>query len=284
MRSFIKGKKLWRYLTGDIIIPVKTTNEPQLKFDERLDDWDSKNHQIITWFRNTSVPSIYQQFCRYNTAKEIWDLLAQRYTTTYLAHQYQLHDSFHRMKQEPGQSINSFLSQKQGIWDQLELSEPSWTCSEDSSHFIVYRDHLRLIQLCRKIDTGHFPQDCPRNPEKWSKNPTSTSAPPKPGLQSRFKPPSHSAADDDDVLNDSSSSALSDPETGQTIGIDRKVGRFVSFFTNSSVPLFYDSDETHIPPSDDFTAPPEMSARLADPVTPDQGPPYVSEDSTSMPI
>ncbi|KAK2990000.1 hypothetical protein RJ640_009738 [Escallonia rubra] len=183
------------------------------------------------------------------------------------------------MKQEPGQSINSFLSQMQGIWDQLELSEPSWTCSEDSAHFIVYRDHLRLIQflisrsdayesvqssllhrsplptldnavaellyeetrrgllqtrcpdtvlaapsqpshisspsstsrhsLCRKIGAGHFPQDCPRNPEKWSKNPSSTSAPPKPGNQSRFKPSSHSAAVADDVLNDSPSSTLS---------------------------------------------------------------------------
>ncbi|KAK3021419.1 hypothetical protein RJ639_046827 [Escallonia herrerae] len=46
---------------------------------------------------------------------------------------------------------------------------------------------------------------------KWSKNPSSTSVPPKPGLQSRFKPPSHSAvaAAADDVLNNSSSSALS---------------------------------------------------------------------------
>ncbi|KAK3028284.1 hypothetical protein RJ639_037461, partial [Escallonia herrerae] len=125
--------------------------EPQLKFDERLDDWDSKNHQIITWFRNTSILSVYQQFGCYNTAKEIWDLLAHRYTIADLAHQYQLHDSLHRMKQEPGQSINSFLSQMQGIWDQLELSEPSWTCLEDSAYFIVYRDHLRLI---RNVDTA----------------------------------------------------------------------------------------------------------------------------------
>ncbi|KAK2981526.1 hypothetical protein RJ640_023548 [Escallonia rubra] len=469
MHSFIKGKKLWRYLTGDITIPVKTADEPQLKFDERLDYWDSKNHQIITWFRNTSVLSIYQQFGRYNTAKEIWDLLAQRYTTTDLAHQYQLHDSLHRMKQEPGQSINSFLSHMQGIWDQLELSEPSWTYSEDSAHFIVYRDHLRLIQflmsltdayesvrssllhrsllptsrpsadsLCRKIGAGHFPQDCPRNPEKWSKNPSPTSAPPKPGNQSRFKPSSHFDAVADDVLNDSPSSTLSvndvaeivkqimsnsgtpsssalsvtsgnpswyfdsgccnhmtfdpfsfiskqhlshyplihtgdgshmhvdhvghDPETGQTIGIGRKVGRLfelinlsiphrptippqsaasvtsqnslelwhsrlgygiehkgyrcwdpisnrlrisrhvvfwehkmfssiysfhlpplssVPFFTNSYVPLFYDSDETHIPPYDDFTAPPEMSARPTDPVAPDQGPPFITFSSHS---
>ncbi|KAK3023343.1 hypothetical protein RJ639_043530 [Escallonia herrerae] len=217
MYSFIKSKKLWRYLIGDVTISVQTAGEPQLKFDKRLDDWYNKNHQIITWFCNTSVLSVYQQFVRYNTAKEIWDLLVQRYTTVDLAHQYQLHDSLHRMKQEPGQSINSFLSQMQRIWDQLKLSEPSWTCSEDSTHFIVYRDHLRLIQLCLKIGAGHFPQECPRNPKKWSKNTSSTSAPPKPGIQHRFKPLSQSAVAADDVLNDSSSSALSVNDAAEVV-------------------------------------------------------------------
>ncbi|KAK2994175.1 hypothetical protein RJ640_018160 [Escallonia rubra] len=289
-----------------------------------------------------------QVFGRYNTAKEIWDLLAQQYTSiANLAHQYQLHDSLHRMKQEPGQSINSFLSKMQGIWDQLELSKPSWTCSEDSAHFIVYRDHLRFItfltsrtdayesvrssllhqsplptldnavaellseethrgllqtrrpdivlaapsrpshisspssalrrsssssfqqeccychelghmvldcpvhpcRLCCKIGTGHFPQDCPRNRAKWSKNTSSTSAPLKSGIQYRFKPPSHSAIVVDDVLNDSSFSALSDLETGQTIGINRKVGRLFKLI-NLSIP--------HRP-----TIPPQSAASVA---------------------
>ncbi|KAK3011210.1 hypothetical protein RJ639_011743 [Escallonia herrerae] len=111
---------------------------------------------------------------------QIWDLLAQRYTTANLAHQYQLHDSLHWMKQEPD-------------------------------------------------NDSHFPQDYPRNPKKWSKNTSSTSAPPKPGIQHRFKPPCHSIAVADDALNDSSSSTLSvndvaeiDPETSQTIGISYK--------------------------------------------------------------
>ncbi|KAK3019230.1 hypothetical protein RJ639_003813 [Escallonia herrerae] len=189
MHSFIKG-------------------EPQPKFDERLDVWDNKNHQIITWFCNTSVPSVYQQFGRYNTAKEIWDLLAQRYTTADLAHQYQLHDSLHRMKQEPDQSINSFL----------------FLDARDLGSFGTFRTIMDLFQriqlmnaatamssairLCRKIGAGHFPKDCPRNPEKCSKNTCSTSAPTKPGIQYRFKSPSHYAAADD-MLNDSSSSTFS---------------------------------------------------------------------------
>ncbi|KAK3014566.1 hypothetical protein RJ639_010180 [Escallonia herrerae] len=278
MRSFIKGKKLWRYLTDDITIHVQTASKTQPKFVERLEDWDSKNNQIIIWFCNTSVLSIYQQFGCYNTAKEIWDLLAHRYTTADLSRQYQLHNSLHWMKQEPGQSINRFFSQMHGIWDQLELSEPSWTCSEDSAHFIVYRDRFRLIQFLMSLTYAyesvrssvvhqstlptldnfvaklHFEETrrgllqtrypdtvlvtlsrpshifspssalrhsivrlvlvishktIPITLKKWSKNISSTSAPSKSGIQYRFKPSSHFAATIDDVLNDSSSSALS---------------------------------------------------------------------------
>ncbi|KAK3035833.1 hypothetical protein RJ639_034649 [Escallonia herrerae] len=135
MRSFIKGKKLWRYLTGDITIPVQTAGEPQLKFDERLDDWDSKNHQIITWFRNTSVPSVYQQFGLYNTAKEMWDLLAHRYTTADLAHQYQFHDSLHRMKQEPATSGNSSWYFDSGCCNRMASDHFSFVSKQHMSHY-----------------------------------------------------------------------------------------------------------------------------------------------------
>lgn len=92
MLSFLKGKKLWRVITGDIVKPVKVETETQVKLDERLDDWDSKNHQIITWIRNTSVTSISLQFGRFQNgdqpAKATWDFLKDWYSTTGLAHQY----------------------------------------------------------------------------------------------------------------------------------------------------------------------------------------------------
>lgn len=55
MSSFIKGKKLWRIITGNVVKPTKGDTETQPKYDERLNDWGSKNHLIITWCRNTSV-------------------------------------------------------------------------------------------------------------------------------------------------------------------------------------------------------------------------------------
>ncbi|KAJ1394467.1 hypothetical protein SESBI_34169 [Sesbania bispinosa] len=78
MKSFLIGRKFWRIVTRDIRKPTKAKDETNEKFVERLEEWDSKNHQIITWFRNTSIPSIQVQFTDYNSAKEIWDFLANR--------------------------------------------------------------------------------------------------------------------------------------------------------------------------------------------------------------
>ncbi|KAA0066596.1 Zinc finger, CCHC-type [Cucumis melo var. makuwa] len=81
MRSFLIGRKLWRIVTGDITKPVKSTipvkntgknntehndantsdiivhetTTEDIKYIERLEDWDSKNHQIITWLEYESV-------------------------------------------------------------------------------------------------------------------------------------------------------------------------------------------------------------------------------------
>ncbi|KAF7130751.1 hypothetical protein RHSIM_Rhsim10G0179600 [Rhododendron simsii] len=161
MTSFLKGKKLWRIITGDVIKPVKAPEENQSKYEERLEDWDSKNHQVVTWIRNTSVTSISLQFGRFQNqnapAKAIWDFLKDRYQTTGLSHQYQLLSQLARMRQEPGQSINGFLSQIYAIWDQISLSEPSWTRTIDAALFAAYRDQQRLIQFLMALTTDFEP-------------------------------------------------------------------------------------------------------------------------------
>ncbi|GAU28444.1 hypothetical protein TSUD_54950 [Trifolium subterraneum] len=85
--GFLKGRRLWRYVTGDKKCPTKSANETDEAYADRLEEWDSKNHQIITWFRNTSTQSIHLQFGRFENAKEVWDHLKQRYTISDLSHQ-----------------------------------------------------------------------------------------------------------------------------------------------------------------------------------------------------
>ena len=58
MRSFLKGRKIWHYYTGALTIPINGADEEDAAFLGRMIEWDSHNHMILTWIRNTSIPSI----------------------------------------------------------------------------------------------------------------------------------------------------------------------------------------------------------------------------------
>ncbi|KAA0047306.1 Retrovirus-related Pol polyprotein from transposon TNT 1-94 [Cucumis melo var. makuwa] len=134
MKSFLIGQKLWRIVTGDIAKPTKQDKEDDGKFIERLEEWDSKNHQIITWLSNTSIPAIHTQFDAFESAKELWDFLSTRFKSVGLAHYYQLHNNLVNLNQEAGQSVNEYLAVLQPIWTQLDQAN-------------ISKDHLRLIKV-----------------------------------------------------------------------------------------------------------------------------------------
>ena len=102
MRSFLKSRMLWHYCTGAMTIPVKGANEEDVVFLSRMIEWDSHNHMILTWIRNTSIPSI-SNLMGIDDAKSAWDMLAKRYSTTHGSLKYQLVVELHQLKQEPGQ-------------------------------------------------------------------------------------------------------------------------------------------------------------------------------------
>ena len=71
MRSYIKGRKLWLYVSGDRPIQEKADKETDSAYAIRIEDWESANHKIITWFHNTSIPSIIDEFGNLVIAKEV---------------------------------------------------------------------------------------------------------------------------------------------------------------------------------------------------------------------
>ena len=71
MHSYLKGRKLWLYAFGDRLIPEKEDKEANSAYAIRIEDWESVNHHIITWFRNTSIPTIVDEFENIDIAKEV---------------------------------------------------------------------------------------------------------------------------------------------------------------------------------------------------------------------
>jgi hypothetical protein len=73
MIIFLKGRRLWRYVTGDIPKPMPglVTDSDNFDgdsvakvvvqvddFEARLEEWESIQCRILSWFINTYVPAI----------------------------------------------------------------------------------------------------------------------------------------------------------------------------------------------------------------------------------
>ena len=77
MCNFIKGKKLWFYLIGEMKKPVKGASEDEDVFRIRFIEWDNNNYQILTWLRNTFIPSISNLIGNFDDARTAWDMLTK---------------------------------------------------------------------------------------------------------------------------------------------------------------------------------------------------------------
>ena len=153
LRNFLKGRMLWHYCTSAITIPVKGASEEDAAFLGRMIEQDSYNHMILTWIRNTSIPSI----CSFVDAKSAWDMLAKRYSTTYGSMKYQLVVELHQLRQEPGQSINDYYDWLCFIWDQIDLFDLTWACSKDAQQYASIRDEFCLYEFLMSLHKDFAP-------------------------------------------------------------------------------------------------------------------------------
>ena len=147
IRSYQKGRKLWLYVSGDRPIPEQVDKETDSAYAIRIEDWESANHHIITWFRNTSISSIVDEFGNIDIAKEVWDLLVTRYAGPSGAHNFKLTRELYQIRQEPGERITVYHSRLKSIWDQLITSEPVLSNSADTKLVYVHREQGRLFQF-----------------------------------------------------------------------------------------------------------------------------------------
>jgi hypothetical protein len=67
MRNFLKGKKMWGYVSGTYVIP-KNIKEGDVVL---IDTWEANNAKIITWINNFVEHSIGMQLAKYEIAKEV---------------------------------------------------------------------------------------------------------------------------------------------------------------------------------------------------------------------
>lgn len=104
MRNFLKGKRMWNYVTGVLNKPTDIKDENYVAL---LDAWEANNSKILTWINNSVEHSIGIQLAKYETSQQVWDHLARLYTQSNFARQYQLESDI-RTIQQKDMSIQEF--------------------------------------------------------------------------------------------------------------------------------------------------------------------------------
>ncbi|RVW80523.1 Retrovirus-related Pol polyprotein from transposon TNT 1-94 [Vitis vinifera] len=138
-------------------ILVKGASEEDVVFLSRMIEWDSHNHMILTWIRNTSIPSISNLLVSFDDAKSAWDMLTKRYSTTHGSMKYQLVVELHQLRQEQGQSINDYYDQLRFIWDQIDLTDPTWACLKDAQQYASIKDEFHLYEFLMSLHKDFEP-------------------------------------------------------------------------------------------------------------------------------
>ena len=131
MMVFLKGRKLWRYVSGSIPKPVP---KPQSKakvvedasktavtaddYEERLEEWESIQSKILSQFINTSISFVHNLPPRLETIEAAQKFLADRYNCTNDSSlEFYIESKLYQMHQEIGQSISHFYSQTFTMWE-----------------------------------------------------------------------------------------------------------------------------------------------------------------------
>ena len=148
---------LWQYCAGTISIPVKEAAEEDTTFVSNMVEWDGHNHMILTWIWNTSISSIFNLLGSFDDAKSACDMLAKRYSTSHGSMKYQLVVELHQLRQELGQSINDYYDQLCFIWNQIDLSDPTWACSKDAQQYATIQDEFHLYEFLMSLNNDYEP-------------------------------------------------------------------------------------------------------------------------------
>lgn len=89
-------------MTEDLKKPTKGPIGSDAVVCTRLIDWDNNYHQILVWFRDTTIPSISTLFGNFDDCKSTWDMLTYRYLFVGGSQEYKLILDIYHLKQKSG--------------------------------------------------------------------------------------------------------------------------------------------------------------------------------------
>ena len=90
---------------------VSKTTIAEDDYEARLEEWESIQSKILSWFINTSIPSIHSLLPRFGTTATAWIFLSNCYNCTNDSSlEFHIESNLYQMHQETGQSISDYYS------------------------------------------------------------------------------------------------------------------------------------------------------------------------------
>ena len=181
----------------DVSKTAVTTND----YEERLEKWESIQSKILSWFINTSIPSIHNLLPRLKTVEAAWKFLADCYNCTNDSSlEFHIESKLYQMHQETGQSISDFYSRIFTMWEQLSAANPPLVCSKDIELFVKYQDRCKFMHFMMSLRKDFEPTRA----SLLSQSPTPLNAAVKELNSEENRRPTHHMSSSDHVLATSS--------------------------------------------------------------------------------
>jgi hypothetical protein len=145
IEMYILGKDKLGYINGDL--PQPDPNDPTFR------RWRTKNSIVKGWLINLMDPSLFSNFIRFPTAKQVWESIA----TTYFdgndkSQVYDLKRRVTRIRQS-GESIESYYNGLQGLWREIDFRCPNpMECASDIHKYNTLLQEDRVYVFLDGLD------------------------------------------------------------------------------------------------------------------------------------
>ncbi|KAJ1691232.1 hypothetical protein LUZ63_015387 [Rhynchospora breviuscula] len=154
MRNSLRAKNKFGFVDGTIIKPKPT--------DPEADVWESSNSMLVSWLFNSIDSSLQPSVAYFETARELWDDLKERFSVGNAPRIYQLKADIAGAKQQ-GQSVVVYYTRLKGMWDELGsyLRVPACTCGccvcNLTSDFLREKEEEKIHQFLMGLDDVYGP-------------------------------------------------------------------------------------------------------------------------------
>lgn len=119
-RMALSYRKKFGFLDGSISKPVAGAPE--------LEDWIANNHLLVGWIKQTIEPKIRSTISTREVAKDLWDIIAKRFSIKSGARLQQLRNSLENCKQN-GTTVDDYFGRLTKLWDGISVCMNSKRCS-----------------------------------------------------------------------------------------------------------------------------------------------------------